>query len=140
MQACKAIISALGAGGAAALLLVAGSAVAQPPSGAASANPASANTASANATGANTTGADASSSADAARPSHYDLDTPIEAIAADPAGKAVLDRDLPGLTTHPMYEQFKTMSLNDVQPMSQGAITDPALAKTKVDLAKVTPK
>ena len=135
MQAFKAIISALGAGGAAALLLVAGSAVAQPPSGAASANPASAN-----ATGANTIGADASSSADAARPSHYDLDTPIEAIAADPAGKAVLDRDLPGLTTHPMYEQFKTMSLNDVQPMSQGAITDPALAKTKVDLAKVTPK
>jgi hypothetical protein len=63
------------------------------------------------------------------------LDTPIEQIAANPAGKAVLDKDMPGLTTHPAYEQFKSMSLKQVQPMSQGAITDDALAKTGADLA-----
>lgn len=63
------------------------------------------------------------------------LDTPIQDIAANPAGKAVLDADLPGLTTHPAYDQFKGMSLKEVQPMSQGAITDAALAKTGADLA-----
>ncbi len=65
------------------------------------------------------------------------LDTPIETIVANPAGKAVLDKDLPGLTTHPAYDQFKSMSLKEVQPMSQGAITDAALAKTGADLASL---
>ena len=65
----------------------------------------------------------------------YTLDTPIETIAADPAGKAVLDRDLPGLTTHEAYDSFKSMSLKAVQPMSNGALTDAALAKAGTDLA-----
>jgi hypothetical protein len=63
------------------------------------------------------------------------LDTPIEQIVANPAGKAVLDTDLPGLTTHPAYDQFKSMSLKEVEPMSQGALTDAMLAKTGADLA-----
>ncbi len=63
------------------------------------------------------------------------LDTPIEQIAAAPAGKAVLDKDVPGLLTHPAYDQFKAMSLKEVQPMSQGAITDDMMAKTGADLA-----
>ena len=65
----------------------------------------------------------------------FNLDTPIETIAADPAGKTVLDTDLANITAHPMYDQFKGMSLNQVQPMSQGALTDAALAKVKTDLA-----
>jgi len=65
------------------------------------------------------------------------LDTPIEKIVANPDGKKVLDADLPGLTTHPAYDQFKGMSLKDVQPMSQGALTDEALKKTADDLAKI---
>lgn len=67
----------------------------------------------------------------------FTLDTPIETIAADPAGKAVLDTDLHGITSHPMYDQFKQMSLAQVQPMSQGALTDAALAKVKADLAAI---
>jgi hypothetical protein len=63
------------------------------------------------------------------------LDTPIEDIAANPAGKAILDKDMPGLTTHPAYDQFKGMSLKEVQPMSQGAITDDMMTKTGADLA-----
>jgi hypothetical protein len=63
------------------------------------------------------------------------LDTPIEDIAAIPAGKAILDKDMPGLTTHPAYDQFKGMSLKEVQPMSQGAITDDMMTKTGADLA-----
>jgi hypothetical protein len=66
------------------------------------------------------------------------LDTPIQDIAAHPAGKAILDKDLPGLTTHPAYDQFKSMSLKEVAPMSQGAITDAMLAKTGADLATLS--
>ena len=72
--------------------------------------------------------------ADTAR---FTLDTPLETIAADPAAKAVLDADLANITAHPMYDQFKAMSLNQVQPMSQGALTDEALAKVKIALAAI---
>lgn len=65
----------------------------------------------------------------------YTLDTPIETIAADPAAKRVLDGDLDNITAHPMYDHFKSMSLAQVQPMSEGALTDAALAKVKADLA-----
>jgi hypothetical protein len=67
----------------------------------------------------------------------FTLDTPIEAIAADPAGKAVLEADFPGMLTHQYYDQFKGMSLAAVQPMSDGHITDEQLAKAKVDLAAI---
>jgi hypothetical protein len=63
--------------------------------------------------------------------------TPIETIVANPAGKAVLDKDLPGLTTHEAYEQFKGMTLAQVAPMSQGAITPEALKTVQADLDKV---
>ena len=63
--------------------------------------------------------------------------TPIETIVANPAGKAVLDKDLPGLTTHEAYEQFKAMTLAQVAPMSQGAITPEALKTVQADLDKI---
>ena len=75
--------------------------------------------------------------ADAAATSKFTLDTPIETIAADPAGKAVLDADFPGMTSHPAYEQFKVMSLAAVQPLAQGQITDEQMAKAKTDLAAI---
>jgi parvulin-like peptidyl-prolyl isomerase len=61
-------------------------------------------------------------------------DTPIADIAAVPEGKAALDKNLPGLTTHEAYEQFKGMSLKQVQPLSAGAITDEAIAALQADL------
>jgi hypothetical protein len=67
----------------------------------------------------------------------FTVDTPIETIAADPAGKAALDAAMPGITTHAMYEQFKAMSLKQLQPMSGGKITDEGLAKTNEALAAV---
>jgi hypothetical protein len=63
--------------------------------------------------------------------------TPIEALAANPAAKAVLDKDLPGLTTHEAYEQFKGMTLSQVAPMSQGAITDALLKTVQADLDQI---
>ena len=64
-------------------------------------------------------------------------DTPIETIAAKAEGKAALDKNLPGLTTHEAYDQFKAMTLKQVQPMSQGAITDEQIAALQADLDKV---
>ncbi len=63
------------------------------------------------------------------------LDSPIEAIAADPGGKVVLDAAVPGITSHPAYAQFKSMSLKQLQPFSQGQITDDVLAKVGTGLA-----
>lgn len=62
-------------------------------------------------------------------------DTPIETILADPAGKAVIAKDMPDLQTHPAFEQIKAMSLRQVQPYSSGAITDALIAKVEADLA-----
>ena len=44
--------------------------------------------------------------------------TPIGELAADPAAKAVLDKELPGVTQHPAYDQFKGMTLRQLQPMA----------------------
>lgn len=65
------------------------------------------------------------------------LDTPIETIAANPAGKAVLEANMPGITTHAQYAMFKGMTLKQVAPMSGGQITEAVLAKTQADLAGI---
>ena len=67
----------------------------------------------------------------------YTLDTPIETLVADAAAKAVLDADIPGMTTHPAFDQFKAMSLKQLQPISQGQITDEQLAKVATGLAAI---
>lgn len=67
----------------------------------------------------------------------FTLDTPIETIAADPAGKAALEVAFPGMTAHPAYDQFKALSLKALQPLSQGAITDEQLKKAETELAAI---
>lgn len=71
-------------------------------------------------------------SAEASNP--FTLDTPIQALAADQNARAVLDRELPGLTTHESYEQFKGMSLKALKPLSSGLITDERLAAVEAGL------
>nr|WP_315381901.1 hypothetical protein [uncultured Sphingomonas sp.] len=65
----------------------------------------------------------------------FSLDTPIETLLADEKAKAVLDTDIPGLSSHPALDQFKAMSLKAVQPFSNGALTDEMLKKVETDLA-----
>jgi len=67
----------------------------------------------------------------------YLLDTPIETLIADEKAKAVLDTDIPGLSSHPALDQFKSMSLKAVQPFSNGALTDEMLKKVETDLAAI---
>ena len=50
----------------------------------------------------------------------------------------MLTADLGGdVSQHPMYESFKSMSLNQLAPMSQGKITDDMLKKVATDLAAI---
>ncbi|PZT98999.1 MAG: hypothetical protein DI624_06485 [Brevundimonas sp.] len=77
--------------------------------------------------------ADSRSAASAPVAAHT-LDTPIERLVADPAAKTVLDRELPGLTTHARYDQFKGMSLKALKPFSGGLITDERLAAVEAGL------
>lgn len=67
------------------------------------------------------------------------LDLPIEQIAGLPDGCAILDRDFPGLREHPMYDFFKTMTLNQVAALSKGEITPEMLARAQTDLATASP-
>jgi len=67
------------------------------------------------------------------------IDTPIETLVAIPMAKAALDADIPGLTDHPMYDQFKRENLRALAPKFGGAITDKDLAKLQADLAALSP-
>lgn len=77
----------------------------------------------------------AETAAPAAAPAKFSIDMPIEAIAADAKAKAVLDAVFPGMTTHAMYEQFKGMTLKQLQPMASEQITDAGIAKLTTELA-----
>lgn len=67
----------------------------------------------------------------------FNLSTPIEQIVADPAAKAALDGAIPGLSSHPSYDTFKAISLKDLAPYSEGALTPELLAKAEAALATV---
>ncbi|MES2056523.1 MAG: hypothetical protein V4564_11350 [Pseudomonadota bacterium] len=52
----------------------------------------------------------------------FSIKTPLEKLAANPGANAVLDRELPGFTTLPQYEQFKTMSIDALEAMFPNVI------------------
>lgn len=51
----------------------------------------------------------------------FNLETPIEKIVANPAGRAWVEAELTGLLTHPDYEQYKTKSINELSVMLGGS-------------------
>lgn len=72
--------------------------------------------------------------APAAHAAHPTIESTIEALYADPATKAVMEKHLPGMDKHPAYDQFKGMTLRAVAPYSQGHITDAIIAAIDTDL------
>lgn len=64
----------------------------------------------------------------------FTLDTPIRVLIADPGAKAVLDRDMPGLSEDENLAKFESMSLRQFQPMTGGQLTNALLAKVGADL------
>jgi hypothetical protein len=76
-------------------------------------------------------------SAHGAVPAKLTIDSPIEALMADPKAKAAVEASMPGVDAHPAYGQFKAMSLKQVQPFSNGAITEDMLAKIEAALSAI---
>jgi hypothetical protein len=68
----------------------------------------------------------------------YTLDTPVERIAADPLGKAVLIRDLPGLMSSKNYPLFSDMSLAQIASLSGGRLSQTKLSLVRQDLMQLS--
>ncbi|WP_447727432.1 hypothetical protein [Sphingomonas koreensis] len=67
----------------------------------------------------------------------FSLDTPVQDIVADAKAKAVLEANLPGISTHESYEMFKGMSLKQLSGYAADKLTPEVLAKTEKELAEV---
>lgn len=67
----------------------------------------------------------------------FTLDTPIAELLANVQAKAVIDRDMPGLSTDKNLDTFKPLSLNRLAPLSGGRLSPGLLAKVAKDLAKI---
>ncbi len=65
------------------------------------------------------------------------LDTPIADLIANPRAKAILDRDLPGLSEDENLPKFQTLSLRKMAPLSGGQMTPALLAKVGADLTAI---
>jgi hypothetical protein len=64
----------------------------------------------------------------------FTRETPIEKIAADPQGAAVLNKDIPGLLTDKSYDFFKSMNLRQIQRLSDGDLSDDMVQQAEADL------
>jgi len=74
----------------------------------------------------------------APQPPAFTLDTPVDRIAADARGKAVLERDLPGLMASRSYALFDDMSLSQIATVSGGRLTAEKLDKVQADLSQIS--
>jgi hypothetical protein len=86
---------------------------------------------------AQTAPAPAAPAAAPAAAAKFNLDTPIQDIVADAGAKAVLEANLPGISTHESYEMFKGMSLKQLSGYAADKLTPEVLAKTEKELAAV---
>jgi hypothetical protein len=68
----------------------------------------------------------------------FSLNTPLDNIAADQRGKAVLDRDVPGLMASRSYILFDDMSLSQIATVSGGQLTKAKLALVQADLSQLS--
>jgi hypothetical protein len=67
----------------------------------------------------------------------FSLNTPVDTIAANQRGKAVLDRDVPGLMASRSYVLFDDMSLAQIATFSGGELTKTKLDLLQADLAQL---
>ena len=62
------------------------------------------------------------------------VDNTIEELMSDKASAAVLEKHLPGIGSHMMYDFFKGMTLKELAPQSGGQVTEATIAKIAADL------
>ena len=64
------------------------------------------------------------------------IDVPIASIAAEPDGRAVLEKDMPGLLERPEFPPFKSMSLKALAGVAHGRNSTAKLNEVEADLMK----
>lgn len=69
----------------------------------------------------------------------FSITTPIDRIAADQRGKAVLERDVPGVMSNSRYELYSCMSLSQLASLSGGRLSQDKLSHVNQDLAELSP-
>lgn len=72
--------------------------------------------------------------ASTATPAALDGNSPIEALVASPIAKPILLKHFPDLDKHEAYEMFKSVSLRDLAPMTDGKITEEKIVAFEADL------
>ena len=72
--------------------------------------------------------------APAARPT---IESSIKDLLANAETQAVLEKHLPGIGAHPARPQFEDMTLAEVAPLSDGAVTAEKIAAIDADLKKL---
>lgn len=65
------------------------------------------------------------------------IESKLGDILANPQGKAVLEKHLPGISTNPQMAMGKGMSLKVIAPMAGGKITPAMLKAIDEDLKKI---
>lgn len=64
----------------------------------------------------------------------FTVDTPLQIIAANPKGKAILDADVPGVMSSPKYPMIEDMSLAQIAIFANGKIPKEKLDQVQADL------
>lgn len=65
------------------------------------------------------------------------VDSPIQDLLANDQAKAVLEANLPGISTRPDLDSFKALTLAQVAPYSGGLVTDEVIKKIAEGLAAI---
>jgi hypothetical protein len=65
------------------------------------------------------------------------VESKLSELLADAQSKEVVEKHLPGISTHPMLGMIQGMTLNQIMPLSQGQITPQAIQAISEDLAKL---
>lgn len=60
-------------------------------------------------------------------------DTDIGTLLDDPAARAILDKQIPGMTTSPQIEMARSFTLRQIQQYAADQVTDEVLAKIDAD-------
>lgn len=79
----------------------------------------------------------AATAAATAAPKYTTEDTDIGTLLDDPAAKAILDKHLPEVSSSDQIDMARAMTLKAIQTYAPDDITDEALAAIDADLAKL---
>ncbi len=81
------------------------------------------------------------SAATAPMAGHYGTTTTeIGVLLDDPAAKAVIEKNVPGMTTNDQIDMARAMTLKDIQQYSPDQMTDKVLATMDAEFAKLPAK